>query len=95
MTFLEHNGASALRRERERQGLSLRELGHFAGCSHMTIQRLELGTLDVAPATKARIARQLRVPLATLFPVHIDDEPAGNGLDVTNPPVVATGYGES
>ncbi len=57
-----------LRRLRERHGLSLRELAHFARCSHMTVHRLEAGTLDVAPATKARIARALRVPVAELWP---------------------------
>jgi transcriptional regulator with XRE-family HTH domain len=67
---------SALRRERERQELTLRELGHFAKCSHMTVHRLEQGTLDVAPATKARIARALRVPVAELWPLD-DPNPAG------------------
>lgn len=66
----------------------------------MTIQRLEASTLDVAPATKARIARTLRVPLAALWPlendgspvseVHQDDEPVGSGLEVESPPEVAT-----
>jgi transcriptional regulator with XRE-family HTH domain len=61
------NQHTELRDERIRQGLSLRELAHFAGCSHVTICRLELGTLDVAPATRARIARALRVPVARLW----------------------------
>jgi transcriptional regulator with XRE-family HTH domain len=67
-------GESRLRRERQLQGLSLRELAHFAGCSHMTIQRLEVGTLDVAPSTRARIARALRVPVADLWPQPEDKE---------------------
>ena len=67
MSALSHN-TSRLRDERQRQGLSLREVAHFAGCSHMTVQRLEVGTLDVAPATKARIARALRVRVSDLWP---------------------------
>jgi transcriptional regulator with XRE-family HTH domain len=59
---------AGLRELRREQGLSLRELAHFAGCSHMTIQRLEAGTLDVTPAIKARIARALRAPVETLWP---------------------------
>lgn len=59
-----------LRQERERQGLSLRELGYFSGCSHMTIQRLEVGTLDVSASVKARIARTLRLPVADLWPLE-------------------------
>ena len=59
---------TTLREERIRQGLSLRELAHFAGCSHATIARLESGTLDVAPALRARLAHSLRVPVMTLWP---------------------------
>jgi transcriptional regulator with XRE-family HTH domain len=61
---------SPLRRERERQKLSLRQLAHFADCSHMTVHRLEMGTLDVAPATRGRIARALRVPVDELWPTE-------------------------
>jgi transcriptional regulator with XRE-family HTH domain len=61
------NGA-LVRAERRRQGLSMRELAHFVGVAHATIQRVENGTLDVAPATKARIARALRVPVSELWP---------------------------
>ena len=56
-----------LRQRRIEQGLTLRELVYFAGCSHGTISRLEHGTLDVAPALKARIAKALRVPVAELW----------------------------
>lgn len=45
----------------------MRELAYFVPCSHATIQRLENGTLDVAPALKARIARALRVPVERLW----------------------------
>ena len=58
---------SRLRRERENQGLSLRELAYFAQVSHTTVQRIELGTLDAAPSTLARIARTLRVPVSELW----------------------------
>jgi DNA-binding XRE family transcriptional regulator len=56
-----------LRRQREMQGLTLRELAYFADCSHTAILRLENGTLDAAPALKARIARALRVPVEELW----------------------------
>jgi predicted transcriptional regulator len=59
---------SELRTERIRQGLSLRELAYFVGCSHVTICRLELGTLDAAPALRARIARALRIRVCKLWP---------------------------
>ncbi len=79
-TILQIEGSSRLRFEREQQDLSLRELAHFAACSHMTIQRAEVGTLDTAPATKARIARALRVPVRDLWPLatHNDNDPALN-----------------
>lgn len=57
-----------LRDERERQGLSLRELAYFADCSHTTIARLEHGEIDAAPSLKARVARALRVPVEDLWP---------------------------
>lgn len=56
-----------LRTERESQGLSLRELAHFVGCSHTTIARLERGEIDASPALKARLARALRVPVEELW----------------------------
>lgn len=68
-----------LQDRRTAQGLTLRELAHFAGCSHTTIARLEAGDLDVAPALKARIARALRVPVAVLWPQG-DGEPLGKRL---------------
>jgi len=70
-----------LRDERQRQQLSLRELAYFAGCSHGTLQRAEAGTVDMAPALKARVARALRVPLAELWPLDAPSPPgeAGSG----------------
>jgi transcriptional regulator with XRE-family HTH domain len=65
---VDRTGTSLLRAERQRQELSMRELAHFAGCSHGTIQRLENRTLDVRPAVKARIARALRVSVTELWP---------------------------
>jgi transcriptional regulator with XRE-family HTH domain len=62
-------GAGRLREERQRQRLTLRDLAHFTGCSHATIQRLEAGTIDVSASLKARIARVLRVPVAELWPL--------------------------
>lgn len=56
-----------LRAERERQGLSLRELAYFTGCSHTALQRMETGRLDAAAALKARVARALRVPVSDLW----------------------------
>jgi transcriptional regulator with XRE-family HTH domain len=61
--------STSLRTEREAKGLSLRELAYFAGCSASNLSRLERGLIDVAPATKARIARALQVPLQILFPL--------------------------
>jgi transcriptional regulator with XRE-family HTH domain len=57
-----------IRRERKRQQLSMRELAHFVGVSHATVQRVENGSLDVSPAIKVRIAHALRVPVAELWP---------------------------
>lgn len=74
---------SALRRERRRQKMSLRELAHFAECSHMTIQRAEAGTLNIAPATKARIARALRTSVAELWPLN-EPSPGGRPDSETN-----------
>ena len=59
-----------LRQERRRQGLTLRDLAHFVGCSHATIARIEAGTIDVSPALKVRIARALRVPVGELWPAE-------------------------
>lgn len=67
---------SLMREERQRQGLSLRQLAYFTGTSHVTIRRLELGDPGVAPAVKVQVARALRVPLQELFkPEPIDEEP--------------------
>lgn len=52
----------------------MRELAHFAGCSHVAIQRLENGTLGGSAALKARIARALRIPVADLWPAESSPE---------------------
>ena len=61
---------SQLRNERERQGLSLRELARFADTSPMTLSRLERGKGAVSPAVMARVARVLRVPVEELWPLN-------------------------
>ena len=71
---------SQLRNERERQGLSLRELAHFADTSAMTVSRLERGEGEVSPAVKARVARALRVSVEKLWPLNGGSEgAAGEG----------------
>ena len=60
-----------IRQERERQGLTARELAFFAGVSPMTVSRLERGvTVNAAPAVMARIARAIRVPVEELWPAE-------------------------
>lgn len=80
---------SRLRNERERQGLSVRELAHFADSSPMTISRLERGEGDVAPAVKARVARVLRVPVGELWPRDGADEEAVGDKEVNPAPTAA------
>jgi DNA-binding XRE family transcriptional regulator len=63
----DQNRASALRDERQRQKMSQRDLGHFADCSHVAINRMENGSLDGSPALKSRIARAFRVPVSELW----------------------------
>jgi transcriptional regulator with XRE-family HTH domain len=82
---------SKLRAERAQQGLSLRELAYFAGCSHTTIRRLEDGELGVAPATLARIARVLRVPVSDLW--SPDASTIENEARATNASLVKSGAG--
>jgi transcriptional regulator with XRE-family HTH domain len=56
-----------LRTQRLVKGLSQRELAYFAGCSHVTIGRLEKGDIDVSAALKARIAHALGVSVEKLW----------------------------
>jgi transcriptional regulator with XRE-family HTH domain len=58
---------SQIRTLRLAKGLSQRELAYFAGCSHVTIGRLETGDIDVSVALKARIAHALGVSVQTLW----------------------------
>ena len=76
LAMLPNQDGTRLRAERERQGLSMRDLGHFAGCSHTTVQRIESGALDAAPTIKARIARALRMNVRELWPLD-EPNPAG------------------
>jgi transcriptional regulator with XRE-family HTH domain len=83
------NRMNRLRTERERQGLSGRELAHFAETSPMTISRLERGEGDVAPAVKARVARVLRVPVDQLWPSDGASEEAAGTKEVNPSPAAA------
>jgi len=65
--------SSLLRAERERQGLSGKELAFFAGCTPMAISRLERG-LGGSAALKASVARVLRVPVEELWPRRRSEE---------------------
>jgi transcriptional regulator with XRE-family HTH domain len=59
--------AERLRTLRTGRGLSQRELGFFAGCSHVTISRLEKGELRISAGLKVQIARALGVPVQELW----------------------------
>jgi transcriptional regulator with XRE-family HTH domain len=58
-----------LRSLRTLKGLSQRELGFFAGCSHVTISRVESGALEASAELKTRIARALGVSVEKLWAV--------------------------
>ena len=70
--------------------MSMRELAHFSRASHATIQRIENGAAtDVAPATLARLARALRVPVAELWPldpVNESDDAEGTAPSLETSP---------
>ena len=57
-----------MRAERYSQGLSMRDLAHFADCSISTVSAIEHGRMNASAAMKARIARVLRVPVRELWP---------------------------
>ena len=56
-----------LKRTREAQQLTLRELAYFVGVSHTRLWQLEQGG-DAPAALKVKVARALDVPVADLFP---------------------------
>lgn len=80
-----------IRRLRESQGLSLRDLGERTGFSASFLSQLERGASSAAISSLATIAEALGTPLATLFeapeqttlvvrysertPIHVDSSP--------------------
>ncbi|MEU4402419.1 helix-turn-helix domain-containing protein [Micromonospora orduensis] len=68
--------AGALRRERERVGISLTELARRAGVAKSTLSQLESGTGNPSMETLWALSRALNVPLGHLV------EPAPGGVRV-------------
>lgn len=71
-----HTIAAALRRERERHGLSLAELARRAGIAKSTLSQLESGAGNPSVETLWALAVALDVPFARLLdppetPVHV------------------------
>lgn len=71
-----HTIAAALRRERERHGLSLAELARRAGIAKSTLSQLESGTGNPSVETLWSLAVVLDVPFSRLLdppatPVHV------------------------
>lgn len=58
----------ALRRERERQGYTGRELADAAGCSPAAVSDIERETRGASLELAVRLARALGVPLTALLP---------------------------
>jgi transcriptional regulator with XRE-family HTH domain len=58
-----------LRLWRVRQGLTIEEVADLAGLSPAMVSRVERGERQLAPLTKARVARCLGVSIRELFPV--------------------------
>ena len=79
--------AAALRRERERHGLTLTELARRAGIAKSTLSQLEAGTGNPSVETLWALAVVLDVPFSRLVdppsaPVHVIR--AGEGLAITS-----------
>ncbi len=71
-----HTIAAALRRERERHGISLAELARRAGIAKSTLSQLEAGTGNPSVETLWALAVTLDVPFSRLIdppssPVHV------------------------
>jgi transcriptional regulator with XRE-family HTH domain len=71
-----HTIAAALRRERERHGLSLTELARRAGVAKSTLSQLEAGACNPSVETLWALAVTLDVPFSRLVdppaaPVHV------------------------
>lgn len=58
-----------LRSWRLSNGLSIDELSDLTGVSKSMLSRTERGQRDLAPLTKAKVARRLGVPIRDLFEV--------------------------
>jgi len=55
-----------LRAIRDKQGLSQRQLAAQSGVHHISIARIEMGTLDPRLSTLRRLAKALNVSMSTL-----------------------------
>jgi transcriptional regulator with XRE-family HTH domain len=65
-----------LRLWRVDNGLSIHELSDLTGLSTPFLSRVERGERQLAPLTKARVARCLGVPIRDLFDVEEIEEDA-------------------
>lgn len=74
-----------IRAARSAQGLNLDQLARLTGISAPALSLVETAKRDVRITTLARIARALRVPLATL----LDDQ---EGTPSGGPPQTGRGY---
>src|ERR671915_1904140 len=86
--------AAALRRERERHGISLTELARRAGIAKSTLSQLEAGTGNPSVETLWALAVVLDVPFSRLVeppraPIHVLR--AGEGLTVRSEQAPYTG----
>lgn len=59
-----------MRRWRVDTGLSLDEMADLTGMSKSMLSRVERGERELAPLTKAKVARRLGVPIRDLFDVE-------------------------
>jgi transcriptional regulator with XRE-family HTH domain len=66
-------GRNLVRRERERQGLTLKQLAALLGTDAGHLSRIERGLIEPQGLTKERIANKLRRKREFLFP---DEEKA-------------------
>lgn len=62
-------GGSRLEQWRLAAGLSRSEMCDLTGLSRSMLSRVERGERRLAPLTKAKLARRLRVPMRELFDV--------------------------
>jgi transcriptional regulator with XRE-family HTH domain len=62
--------ADALREWRERNRLTLEELGDLVGYTRSHLSRIERGERALSAEAKVRMARRLGVPIRKLFPIR-------------------------